>query len=82
MHLLSILVKTKLVLLAVTEMTVLPLLLCNSKQPVVCKTIDFVLESRQLLSITIVRKKFSVEDGLFFAVTDGKTRDHCSSLVH
>lgn len=75
MHLLSILVKTKVVLCAVAEVAVLPLLPYNHKQLIVCKAIDFILESRQLISIRIVRNRFSVEGGLFFAVTDGKTRD-------
>lgn len=57
-------------------MIVLSLLPHNSKQPLVCETIDFVLESRQIMSIKIARNRFYMEDGLFSVVTDGKTRDH------
>lgn len=80
MLLLSILVKTELVLLAVAEVTVLLLLPYNSKQPLVCKATDFVLESRQLISIKMVRNRFSVEDDLFSAMTDGKTRDRFGQI--
>lgn len=44
------------------------------------KTTDFVLESRQLISIKIVRNRFSVEDDLFSALTDGRTRDHYGQI--
>lgn len=62
---------SELVSLAEAEVTVL--LPYTSKQPLACKAVNFVLELRQLVSIKIVRNRFSVENGLFSAVTDGKT---------